>query len=67
MIHNRVLGAIGSAASNVFNDSNLGLINALGAAGQIASTERAISRLQDIGAEGKEAIGMPAGDRKSVV
>ena len=43
------------------SDSGLGLINALGAAGQIASTESAISRLQDIGAEGKKAIGMPAG------
>lgn len=52
---------LGGVASNVFNDSNLGLINALGAAGQIASTESAISRLQDIGAEGKAAIGMPAG------
>ena len=52
---------LGGVASNVFNDSNLGLINALGAAGQIASTESAISRLQDIGAEGKAAIGMPTG------
>ena len=43
------------------SDSDLGLINLLGAAGQIASTEYAISRLQDIGAEGKAAIGMPTG------
>ena len=41
--------------------SNLGLINAIGAAGQIAATESAISRLRDLGAEGKETIGMPAG------
>ena len=36
-------------------------MNTLGALGQIASTESAISRLRDLGAEGKEAIGMPAG------
>ena len=47
--------------SGLFEDSNLGLINALGAAGQIATTEDSISRLRDLGAEGKEAIGMPAG------
>jgi len=41
--------------------SNLDLINLLGAAGQIAATEDAISRLRDLGAEGKETIGMPAG------
>jgi len=41
--------------------SNLDLINLLGAAGQIAATESAISRLRDLGAEGKETIGMPAG------
>ena len=47
--------------SGLFEDSNLGLINALGAAGQIATTEDSISRLRDLGAEGKETIGMPTG------
>ena len=61
MIHNRVLGALGGAASSVFDAATNNWPNLLGAAGQIASTESAISRLQDIGAEGKAAIGMPAG------
>jgi len=61
MIHDRVLGAIGGAASSVFDAATDNWANLLGAAGQIASTESAISRLQDIGAEGKAAIGMPAG------
>ena len=43
------------------DDSGLGLINAIGAAGQIAATESAISRLRGLGAEGKETIGMPEG------
>ena len=55
-------GGLTSAASTpAAAGSSFPWLNLLGAAGQIASTENAISRLQDIGAEGKEAIGMPEG------
>jgi len=54
MFHDKVMGWF-------TNPENKGWLQAIGAAGQIASTESAINRLQDIGAEGKAAIGMPAG------
>ena len=54
---NTAAGVASGAASAAVNNP----LNTLGALGQIASTESAISRLRDLGAEGKEAIGMPTG------
>ena len=46
---------------NIFTSATENLPNLIGAAGQIAATEDSISRLRDLGAEGKQTIGMPTG------
>ena len=43
------------------NPENKGWLQAIGAAGQIASAENAVSRLEDMGQKAVDTIGMPAG------
>ena len=43
------------------NPENKGWLQAIGAAGQIASAENAVSRLEDMGEKAVDTIGMPAG------
>jgi len=63
-LHKLLSGAWGAAtglAGAAASAATANPLNTLGALGQIVATEDAISRLRDLGAEGKEAIGMPAG------
>ena len=63
-LHTLLSGAWGTAtglASSAASAAANNPLNTLGALGQIVATEDAISRLRDLGAEGKETIGMPEG------